>query len=503
MGSDEFKMRLQKANDLKKEGVIVYKSKFGKTHFGDEIAALSPQTFRKAEDVLKSPSDGVGFAGRVMTKRDHGGIIFLDLQDMFGIVQVAITDKVAGDNLEFVRNSIDPGDFVGARGELFMTKQEKVALHTREVVFLSKALNSLPSKHFGVEDIEIRYRKRYLDLIFNEEVKDRFIKRSKMVESLRQYLLKDRFIELVTRTLQPVAGGALAETFITHHNALNHDFHLRISNELDLKMAVAGGFERVFEFAIDFRNEGIDSSHLQEFQMLEWYAAYEDYEMGIDRSTKMLLTMMEDVFGTTTFNIQDKEGSLRKVTFSKDIPRITFKDLLAKYDIDIWSDKGALLKYITEKELDIENADVRSRGNLLDEVYKKVIRPDLIDPIYITHHPSDTLPLARRSDNDESIVDSYQLVVGTWEIVKGYSELVDPQQQRLAFENQQKARTEGDKEAMETHNEYLLAMQHGFPPIGGFGMGIDRIVALLTGASNLKETTLFPLLLPEGESDVV
>ena len=496
---NEREIRLEKLKELRANG-FTYKGNFNKTHKTIDVVEMDSSKFRGADEVLEKPKDEVGVAGRILTIRDHGGILFIDIQDRWGELQIAFTEKVLGaDGLEHIRKYFDLGDFIGVSGEPFITKQDKLAVLTSSYELLTKALNPLPTQHFGLADTDTRYRKRYLDLIVNKEVKDRFEVRSKVVQSLRDWLLENDFVEVVTRTLQPIAGGAMAETFVTHHNALDYDFNLRISNELDLKMAVAGGFERVFEFSIDFRNEGIDSSHLQEFQMLEWYCSYADYKTGIEYTKQLLKKAVIDATGDSKVKIKGRDDEEFEVDFAKDIPTVTFASLLEKEGIDINADRDTLFNYAKEKNLEIENIEKRSRGNLLDDIYKKVIRPKIQQPIFIEKHPADMFPLARRNDEDDTLVDSYQLVIATWEIVKGYSELVDPEQQKAAFDEQAKAKVGGDSEAMDKNDEFVTAMEHGMPPITGFGLGIDRFVSLITGTHNLKETVLFPLMLPKND----
>ena len=488
--SDEYKVRLEKLNKLKKSGNIPYKSKFNKTHFTSDVSNMDEKSFRDGASVLSGPKNVCSVAGRVITKRDHGKIIFLDIADMKGELQVAIkNDCIGNDSFDFFNEFVDPGDFIGIEGEPFITKRGTLAVLATDVVLLSKAVSPLPSAFFGVKDVELKYRKRYLDLILNKKTQETFKIREKFVQASREWLLERSFREVVTRTLQTVYGGALAEPFKTHHNYLKKDFYLRISNELDLKMVACGGVERVFEFAIDFRNEGIDSSHLQEFQMLEWYKAYSDYIEGIEMTKDLLKYAVEKSLNKTTFTYNDHEFDL-----SKDIPTVTFSDLMKKYDIDIDATKEVLIKKSVDVGIKKELLQNKSRATILDDLYKKVARPNLKDPVFIIDHPTDLFPLARVSDKDPSKAESFQLVIMGWEVVKGYSELIDPQRQKIFFENQKKAREEGDLEAMPTNDEFLDAMEHGFPPMVGFGMGIDRIVTLITNNKNLKDTVLFPTL---------
>jgi lysyl-tRNA synthetase class 2 len=361
-------------------------------------------------------------------------------------------------------------------------------------------LRPLPDKFHGLEDTELKYRKRYLDLIANPETKERFLIRSKITQGLRNWLLEKGFVEIVTRTLQPQAGGAAAKPFMTHHNALDADYALRIAPELDLKMAVVGGLERVFEFAINFRNEGMDPSHLQEFQMLEWYAAYEDMNTNMQWAEESLQDVIPKVLGKNTFNVYDKKGQIHEIDISKPFKKVSFADLLKEVDVDIFASKEELLKKALDIGLDKKESEIRSRANLLDDIYKKLVRPNIVAPTFITHHPADLKPLARKNDTDPRLADSYQLLIAGWEVINAYSELVDPQIQREALEAQAQDKAEGDEEAMEVNEEYLTAMEHGMPPITGFGMGIDRLVTLVTGQRNLRDVVLFPLLKSEDAS---
>ena len=496
---DERAVRLAKLEKIRKAGVVAYPARFERSHTAEQVIELSKNTqLRDSEAVFAAPQKQVRIAGRIMTFREHGKIAFANIQDVSGQVQICFKFEVLGEaTFKFLFDDVDLGDFIGVIGEPFITKQGKLAVLCAEFVFLGKALRPLPDKFHGLEDTETKYRQRYLDLIANRETFDRFLTRSKITQSIRNWLIKKDFVEIVTRTMQPQAGGAMAAPFVTHHNALDTDFSLRIAPELDLKMAVVGGIERVFEFATNFRNEGMDPSHLQEFQELEWYCAYEDFETGIKWTEEMLRTVLPEATGKSVFTMFDKAGAAHEVDFSKPFERITFKDLLAKVGVDIFADKETLVKKAIEVGVDPAEAKTRSRGNLVDDIYKKTIRPTLIQPLFITHHPADLKPLARKNDADPRLADSYQLLMAGWEVVNAYSELVDPLEQRKALEEQAHDKAAGDAEAMEVNEEYLTAMEHGMPPITGWGMGIDRLVTLVTGQRNLRDVVLFPLLKSE------
>ena len=490
--NDEIEARRQKLDELKKNGEVVYKANFKKTHSAKEIASIAKSKFFVKQVVDQTPSPKYSVAGRVVSVRSFGKLAFLDIRDFDGDLQLCLKQK----DTEYLDKYIDLGDFVGATGDIYKTKQGKFCLFVSELKILSKSLRPFPAKHFGIEDQELKYRKRYLHLSTDLKAREVFKTRTKIVRCMREWLEGKGFEEVNTRTLQSVSGGAQAETFKTKHNYLKKDFNLRISNELDLKMVIASGYEKVFEFAVDFRNEGIDASHLQEFQMLEWYLAYEDYRKGIEYTKDIFKHLLNKL------NIQKLKITSRELNGEKDVEidfttfkEVTFKDLLNENGIDMHADREALLS--KAKQINLENVENKSRANILDEIYKKVIRPKIIQPTIITNHPTDLLPLARVNDNDSSVADSYQLVVAGWEIVKGYSELVDPIRQRNAFIEQQKAREGGDKESMEMNHEFLAALEHGIPPVTGCGIGIDRLTALLTDNSNLKDVVFFPLLAEE------
>ena len=498
-GKDERVIRLAKLQSIVAEGTMAYPARFERTHSTSEATIFAEKnSLRSADEVFAKPTKNIRVAGRIMTFREHGKIAFANIQDVSGQLQICFKFEVLGEKVfKFLFEEVDLGDFVGIVGEPFMTKQGKLALLCAEFVFLGKALRPLPDKFHGLEDTEIKYRKRYLDLIANRETMDRFLTRSKITEGLRTWLISRGFVEIVTRTLQMQAGGALAKPFTTHHNTLDTDYALRIAPELDLKMAVVGGLEKVFEFAISFRNEGMDPSHLQEFQMLEWYAVYEDMNTNMQWTEEMLREILPKTLGTSSFTVFDKKGKEHTVDISKPFKKISYKELLATVDVDIFAEKDMLVKKAIDIGIDATEAKSRSRANLLDDIYKKLIRPNLVDPTFVTHHPGDLKPLARRNDADPRLADSFQLLIAGWEVVNAYSELVDPIAQRKLLEEQSKERKGGDAEAMEVNEEYLIAMEHGMPPITGFGMGIDRLVALVTGQKNLRDVVLFPLMKKE------
>jgi lysyl-tRNA synthetase class 2 len=413
-------------------------------------------------------------------------------------MQFAAQKNKLGDQFTQFQKIVDIGDFIGIEGEVITTKTGEKTIDISGWTFLSKALRPLPEKFHGLTDPELRYRKRYLDLIMSPEVMERFKKRTAIVKSIRDFLDSNGFIEIDTPILTNKASGAIARPFSTHYNALSIDVYLRIAPETYLKRAVAGGFELVYEFARSFRNEGLDPSHIPDFTLLEAYCAYWNYEDNMNFTEKLLKHLLMQVSGKLSVVYDGRE-----ISFEGAWPRISFRDLLLRdcgIDIDVCPAKDDLMREIKARNITFED-DVDlgkvGRGPLIDLLYKKVSRPSLINPVFVIHHPIDLSPLARMNDTNPKIVDRFQLVVNGWEIINAYSELVDPVDQAQRFREQAQARARGDEDAMEVDNDFLQCMEYGMPPISGWGMGIDRMVALLTDAKNLREVILFPLMRPE------
>lgn len=494
---DEFSERKKKLQELRSEHIQPYPERFERTHSINE-ARTKTQTLRTLEEILADPKGAMKLCGRVMLMRPHGKLTFAHLQDFSGKIQIAFMQDYIGKDVYKFLKKIDIGDFLGVSGELFMTKHGEVTLLVKEFQFLGKTLRPLPEKFHGLSDTEIKYRRRYLDLLSDNQSYQRFLLRSRLITLMRQFLDQHNFIEIETPILTTVASGASAKPFITHHNALDIELYLRIAPETYLKRAIVGGFDRVYEFAKCFRNEGMDPSHLQEFTMLEYYGAYWNYEDNMNFTEKLIVEVLKKLNGSLEIKCRDRDGNEQTIDFTPPWPRIKFVDLIKKdCGIDIleyYQDAPALLKAIREQKIMIEKAETMGYGNLCDALYKKVSRPKLIQPAFVIQHPVDTKPLARRNDNDPRLSDSFQLLVNSWEIVNAYSELVDPLDQRERLTTQSEAKNAGDEEAMPMDEDYLLAMEHGMPPISGFGMGIDRLMALLTNQDNLKDTVLFPLM---------
>ena len=453
----------------------------------------------KEASTLPDETKGVRVAGRIVFMRKMGKLSFVRLRDIEGDLQISIKiDLVGEEKYQFFKTLVDVGDFLGAEGEIFTTHTGEKTLRVSSFEFLGKALKPLPEKFHGVTDPELCYRERYLDLIMNEETRKRFLMKYEFIKEIRRYLEDKGYIEIETPVLSNKASGALAKPFIAHHNALDIDVYLRIAPETYLKRAIIGGFTKVFEFARCFRNEGIDSTHLQDFTMLEGYGAYLNYQDNMTLMEDMLKTVVSKVFGTLQVKIGDKT-----IDFSKKWEQVTFRDVLLKYaDIDIleFNDKEKLLNEIKRRKIELDtDADLNTIGfgNLVDVLYKKVARPHMIEPVFLTEHPIALSPLARANDDNKEITDRFQLVINGAEIINGYSELVDPSEQQRRLEEQARLKSDGDEEAMMMDMDYIMAMETGMPPISGWGIGIDRVIQVLTDTPNIKDNVLFPLMRPE------
>ncbi|MFH2136063.1 MAG: lysine--tRNA ligase [Patescibacteria group bacterium] len=439
----------------------------------------------------------LSLAGRLKSIRLHGGSAFANLEDGSGAIQLFFReDHFGAKPYKFFKELIDLGDFVRVKGTLFTTKTGEKTLEVEALKLLTKTLAPLPEKWHGLSDVEIRYRQRYLDLIANPSVREIFKKRSLIIKTIREFFERDGFMEVETPILQPIPGGATARPFITHHNALDIDLYLRIAPELYLKRLIVGGFERVFEIARCFRNEGIDWSHNPEFTQIELYRAYADYNDLIKMMEKFFVYLMKKTNGGEMKVVYEKDT----IDFTPPYPRITFRDILMKFgncDIEKYPDRESMAKKARELGLDVLPSD--DRGKIMDEIFKKVVRPKIINPIFVIDHPIELSPLAKKVPGDPRYVERFQLLVAGMELVNAFSELNDPIDQRERFAAQQKMREAGDAEAMRIDEDFITALMHGMPPTAGLGMGIDRLTALLTNSHNIKEVILFPTLKPENK----
>jgi len=490
----EEQARLEKLHKLQDAGVHTSPDRFEKTHTLTEC-------FNAAEGTE------VQTAGRVMLMRDMGKLCFSHIQGFDRRMQIALHVGEEGATIskeayKFFVKHIDLGDFVGVKGIVGLTKKGEKTIFVTEYTFLGKALKPMPGKYHGLADQEVKYRQRYLDMIADEQTRQRFKFRSDFIKHLRQFYWQENFDEVETPVLTNSASGALAKPFQTHHNALDIDVFLRIAPETYLKECIIGGYEKIFEIGRVFRNEGIDPSHLQDFTMVEHYSAYWNFEDNMSFTEKMFQYILPKLSGDLKVEIPGRDGHMQVVDFSLPWRRVSFKDLIledAGIDIDQFETADALRAEMADKGIKLEDVDVSKlgRGNLIDSLYKKVSRPKLIQPTFVINHPVDLSPLARTNDENPAIVDRFQLVINTWEVVNAYSELVDPIEQERRFESQAASKQAGDEEAHGKDDDYVEAMKYGMPPISGWGMGVDRIVALLTGQNNLRDVVLFPLMRPK------
>ena len=491
-----FRIRQKKIEHWEKKGFSGYA-----THFERNFDSNSARDFceknslREVSEILKTPKKIAKMPGRILQMREMGALIFLRIRDGAGDFQICLAKEWLADDFSWFAQNLDLGDFCGFEGEFFRTKKNEPTLLATEFFPLVKSLRPLPQKWGAVADRELCYRQRNLDLALNPETFDRFSKRSQMVREIREFFWDKNFLEVETPILNEKAGGAMAEVFRTHHRALDHDFVLRIALEIDQKRILGGGFERVFEIGKCFRNEGIDPSHLQEFTSIEWYSAYTPLAEHEEWISTLLPQIAKNVFGKTKFEILDKDQNRVEIDFDQPFQRFTFAELLEKYaGIDLFTISEKALQDTAEK-LGIEDFHSRSRGNVLDDIYKKTVRPHLQSPTFVVDWPSDLKPLARPKNAHISEVS--QLLIAGWEITNGYSELIDPLVQRKLLQSQQAARERGDTETMELDHNFLTAMEHGFPPMAGHGMGIDRLCALLTAQPNLRDVVFFPTMKSE------
>lgn len=447
---------------------------------------------------LEDGTNNIKVAGRIVLMRKMGKLSFLTIRDIEGEIQISIKQDIVGeDKYDFFKESFDLGDFIGVTGELFTTHTGEKTVRAESFQFLGKALKPLPEKFHGLTDVEACYRHRYVDLIMNEETRKRFLLKYDFIKQIRRYLEDKHYIEVETPVLINKPSGALAKPFVSHHNALDMEIFLRIAPETYLKRAVIGGFNKVFEFARCFRNEGMDSTHLQDFTMLECYCSFYNYKDNMNLIEDMLKTVIKNVYGSLVVTIGD-----HSVDFSNSWPIVSFRDLLVKHvdiDIHIENTQEKLLKAMADKNIQIETEeDIKNIGfgKLVDLLYKKVARPFMINPIFLTEHPIELSPLARANDENPNITDRFQLVINGAEIVNAYSELVDPIEQEKRLEEQSLLNAKGDDEAMVMDRDYIEAMEYGMPPISGWGMGIDRVIQVLTDTDNIRDNVLFPLMRP-------
>ncbi len=479
------KTRLKKLEAIQRAGFNAYPEKTKRTHTVSQALKDFNALFRSKKELI--------LVGRIKSLREHGGSTFLNLEDGTGKIQAYFKkDRIGEKGYKFFLDNFDIGDFIEIRGILFKTKKGEKTIETADFKILAKGLSPLPEKWHGLQDIEERFRKRYLDLIFNQEVKKRFELRSKIIKEIRDFLGKEGFLEVETPILQPIYGGAKAKPFKTYLNALDLDLYLRISPELYLKRLLVGGFEKVYEISRCFRNEGMDRSHNPDFTMLEFYWAYADHKDLMKLTEKMFETLLKKIFGTTKIKYNGKE-----INFKTPWQRVEFNQFFKKYTgINLKEiNRDALTKKAKELGIPIEKS--LDKAGITDEIYKKLCRPKIWQPTFIIHSPLGFFPLAKQLPENPQNLATIQLMVAGWELINAFSELNDPIEQRKRFEEQEKNFKQGHGEAQRMDEDFIEALEYGMPPAAGFGMGIDRLVALLTDSHSLREVILFPTMRPK------
>jgi lysyl-tRNA synthetase class 2 len=486
-------MRREKLNKIKEMGINPYPHTFEKTHFSDEIK----NGFEKLEH------QPVAVSGRIMSIRLMGKAAFAHLQDQNGRIQIYLkSDKVGEHNFNLFK-LLDIGDIIGARGEVFKTKTGEISIYLETFILLSKSIRPLPVVKEKIEenervvydqfvDIETRYRQRYVDLIVNPEVREVFIKRTRIITSLRSFLNARDFVEVETPVLQPIYGGATARPFITHHNALDIDLYLRIANELYLKRLIVGGFDRVYEFAKDFRNEGMDRFHNPEFTMLELYVAFQDYIWMMSFVEELIGHVAREVLGGYKFTYQQHE-----VDLTPPWQRMTIFEAIKKFtDFDLSNSVEEEVRQIARR-LEIKEDPSMGYGKLVDEIFSACVEPRLIQPTFITDYPVAMSPLAKKHRDNPHLVERFEPIICGKEIANAFSELNDPFDQRERFMEQMKLRERGDEEAQVLDDDFLRALEYGMPPTAGLGIGIDRLAILLTNSASIRDVIFFPQMRPE------
>ncbi len=465
----------------------------------EKVCNPYPDSFKRTHTLknaskLEDGITGVSVCGRIMFMRKMGKLSFIRIRDLEGSLQLELkVDEVGEEKYAFFKKMFDSGDFMGATGEMFTTQTGEKTLRVKSFEFLGKALRPLPEKFHGLTDQEMKYRQRYTDLIMNEESRKVFLGRSKFYSFLHRYLGENGFLEVETPILQNAVCGASAKPFFTHHNALDMECNLRIAPETYLKQCIAGGFDRVYELAKCFRNEGMDTEHLQEFTQVEWYVAYWNFEDNIKFYQGFIKNLLLELLGTTTIEYQGHSLDFGKENWN----RINYVEEMNKVFgfefLDI-SDPIELKDKIVEKGLfsyeDLE--DYKSLSQIIDFCYKKKIREGIMEPTIIYNYPAVMIPLARRNDEDKRRIDVFQVLAAGTELCKAYSELVNPIEQREAFMEQLKAKAQGDDETMDMDESFLMAMEQGMPPISGLGFGIDRLMMLIFNQPSIRDVVLFP-----------
>src|SRR5690625_264329 len=478
-------VRREKMNDMRAKGIDPFGDKFERTHLASELIEEYDQ-FTKEE--LEEKNINVTVAGRIMTKRGKGKVGFTHIQDFSDQIQLYVRKDEIGDDSYELFKSADLGDIIGVSGPMFKTNVGELSIKVTSFQILTKALRPLPEKFHGLKDVEQRYRQRYLDLITNQDSKKTIILRSQIIQSMRRYLDDHSFIEVDTPMMHSIPGGAAARPFVTHHNTLDIELYMRIAIELHLKRLVVGGMERVYEIGRVFRNEGISTRHNPEFTMIELYQAYADYHDIMNLVEDMVAHIAEDVLGSTTVEYGNDQIELKPGW-----KRIHMVDVIKDYTgVDFWRQMTDDEAKALAKEHNVEINDSMTYGHIVNEFFEQRVEEELVQPTFVYGHPVEISPLAKKNKEDERFTDRFELFIVRREHANAFSELNDPIDQRERFEAQVKEREQGNDEAHAMDEDFLEALEHGMPPTGGLGIGIDRLVMLLTNSPSIRDVLLFP-----------
>ncbi|RAL23199.1 lysine--tRNA ligase [Thermoflavimicrobium daqui] len=479
------KVRLEKMDELKERGIDPFGQKYLRTHSANELEELYGAV---SKEELEEMQVNVSIAGRLMTKRKQGKASFAHLQDASGRIQIYVRlDRVGEEQYETFMTA-DLGDYLGIQGVIFKTKLGELSIRVNEVTFLSKSLRPLPEKYHGLKDVELRYRKRYLDLIMNPEVKESFVTRSRILRSIRHYLDDLGFLEVETPTMHVIAGGAAARPFITHHNALDMPLYMRVAIELHLKRLIIGGIEKVYEIGRCYRNEGVSTRHNPEFTMLELYEAYADFKDIMDLTEKLISHVCQEVCGTTKITYQGQEVDLSPGWTRKSMVELIKEHVGVDFKEQMTDEEAHRLA----KEHGVEVKETMTFGHIVNEFFEQKVEHLLIEPTFVYGHPLAISPLAKKNADDPRFTDRFELFIVGREHANAFTELNDPIDQRERFEAQVAEKAQGNDEAHPMDEDFLEAMEYGMPPTGGLGIGIDRLVMLFTDSPSIRDVLLFP-----------
>lgn len=487
--------RLKKLNRLREAGIEPYGGSFD---VGHKAAVIVDSFTKKGREELEAGSFSCSVAGRIISLRDFGKTAFAHLQDESGRIQIYFSKDIISSNRDLYKN-IDIGDIIGVSGKLFRTKTDELTIQVQKFTLLTKSLRPLPEKWHGLKDIETRCRQRYVDLIVNPDVRELFFRRSRLIRNIRNFFDSRGFLEVETPMMHQIPGGATARPFMTHHNALGLDLYLRIAPELYLKKLIVGGYEKVYEINKNFRNEGISAKHNPEFTMLEFYIAYKDYRHLMDFTEELLPYLCREMTGglTVPFTESPESGKTLTIDFTPPWPRLSMADALAQHGVEaaVLQDSAKALEFARDNRFEVQKT--AGHGKVLDEIFKNLVEPYLIQPTFIVDYPVELSPLARRKKDAPDLVERFELFIGGREIANAFSELNDPGDQKKRFQKQVEARERGDEEANYMDEDFIRALEYGMPPAAGEGIGIDRLFMLLTNTHSIRDVIFFPQLRPE------